>query len=91
MHTVIAYDISDNENRLKVFRILSELGFNSQRSVFECELQSDEILRLVSRLTSCIDPESDSLLVYPLCRRCAGGVVVLGQGISLVQTDWQVI
>ncbi len=91
MHTVIAYDISDNENRLKVFRILSELGFNSQKSVFECELQSDEILRLVSRLTSYIDPESDSLLVYPLCRRCAGGVAVLGQGISLVQTDWQVI
>lgn len=91
MHTVIAYDINDNQNRLKVFRILSELGFNTQRSVFECELQSDEILHLVSRLTSYIDPESDSLLVYPLCRRCAGEVAVLGHGGALVQTDWQEI
>ncbi len=91
MHTIIAYDISNNQSRLKVFRILSELGVNSQRSVFECELQSDEILRLVARLTPHIDPACDSLLVYPLCRRCAGGVAVLGQGVSLVQTDWQVV
>ncbi len=91
MHAVIAYDISDNTSRTRVFKILSELGINSQRSVFECELTTDEIRTLVTRLTPYIDPESDSLLVYPLCARCASAVAILGQGVAYVHTTWQVI
>lgn len=91
MHAIIAYDISDNASRTRVFRLLSELGINSQRSVFECELTTDEIRTLVTKLTPYIDPESDSLLVYPLCSRCASSVVVLGQGVALIQTDWHII
>ena len=91
MHVVMAYDISDNETRTKVFKLLKELGINSQRSVFECELQPEEMRHIVNKITPMLDPESDSLLVYPLCRRCASGVELLGQGVPLVETDWKVI
>ena len=47
MHAVIAYDISINRTRSQVFRILRELGINSQRSVFECELTAEEIVARV--------------------------------------------
>lgn len=91
MHAVIAYDISDNETRTKVFKLLKELGVNSQRSVFECELQPEEIRHIVSRIAPMLDSETDSLLVYPLCRRCAAGVEILGQGMPLVEMEWKVI
>lgn len=91
MHTVIAYDVCCNKNRSRIFRILKELGINSQRSVFECELSPEELRLLFARLSEFISPETDSLLMYPLCRRCASGVQILGQGIPLVHTDWEVI
>lgn len=91
MHVVIAYDICCNRKRSQVFRILKELGINSQRSVFECELTAEEIRHLVNRLEEYIDAQNDSLLVYPLCRRCASGVHILGQGIPLIHTDWEVV
>ena len=91
MHVVIAYDICCNRKRSQIFRILKELGINSQRSVFECELDAEEIRHLVGRLEEYITPESDSLLVYPLCSRCASGVHILGQGIPLIHTDWEVL
>ena len=91
MHTVITYDICCNKKRSRVFHMLSELGINSQRSVFECELSIEETQTLLARLKSIIDPDKDSLLIYPLCRHCAAGVHILGQGIYVIHTDWEVI
>ena len=91
MHVVIAYDIRNHARRLRVFRLLKELGVNSQRSVFECELEAEEARQLGERLSACIDPATDSLLMYPLCRRCAAGVHILGQGIPLIRTDWEIV
>lgn len=91
MHTVIAYDICCNKKRSHIFRILKELGINSQRSVFECELSAEEIGQLLNKLSNFVSPETDSLLIYPLCGRCASGVHILGQGIPLIHTDWEVI
>lgn len=91
MHVVIAYDIQSNARRLRVFHILRELGVNSQRSVFECELEPEETRLLCDRLSECINQDTDSLLMYPLCRRCAAGVHILGQGIPLIHTDWEIV
>ena len=38
MHTLIAYDISDNKTRSKFFSFLLEKGLHTQKSVFECEM-----------------------------------------------------
>ena len=91
MHVVITYDISCDKDRTRVFRILREHGVNSQRSVFECELSAEEIRLLLACLSELVAPKTDSLLFYPLCRRCAAGVHVLGQGIPLIHTDWEIL
>ena len=34
---------------------------------------------------------NDSIVFYPLCRRCARQGHILGQGLSLLQTDWMIM
>lgn len=91
MHVLVAYDISDNKQRGKLSAYLEEKGIRSQKSVFECELENttlQEVYAFVRRLDL---EEHDSVLFYPLCKRCARQVRILGQGLRLVQTDWMVI
>ena len=90
MHVVIAYDISSSKRRQRVFKILKEFGVHSQRSVFECDLTTDDIRKLVRSIEHLIDVD-DSLIACPLCRRCASEVRILGQGIPLVRKGWEVI
>jgi len=91
MHTLIAYDISDNRARRKFSSFLREKGLRTQKSVFECEMGQDAVeavLRVAAALP--LQPQ-DSVVVCPLCRRCARRAVILGQGIRVAQTDWMVI
>ena len=91
MQTIVAYDIRDDRTRARIFRLLEELGLNTQRSVFECELDARQRARIQAAAEELLDPETDTLLIYPLCRRCARRVWVLGQGIAVVHTDWMVV
>lgn len=91
VYTLIAYDISDNGARHKFFAFLKEKGLHTQKSVFECELKKEDmavILRMAATLE--LRPQ-DSVAIWPLCRRCSRGAVILGQGISMSQTDWMVV
>ena len=91
MYTLIAYDISDNGARRKFFACLKDKGLHTQKSVFECVLSKEDrdgILRMAAALN--LQPQ-DSVVIWPLCRRCSRGAVILGQGISMPETDWMVI
>lgn len=91
MHTLIAYDISDNKTRTRFFKFLKEKGLHSQKSVFECEMKPEDVAtvqRFVAALT--LDP-TDSVVIYPLCSRCSRKAILLGQGLHFVKTDWMVI
>ncbi len=91
MHAIIAYDISDNKTRLKFFKFLREKGLHSQKSVFECEMGQEEITSVQRYATSLDMQPQDSVVIYPLCNRCARHAIILGQGIRVVQMDWMVI
>ena len=90
MHVVVAYDIARSKARGRMFRMLSELGLHTQLSVFECDLDARQ-RRLLLDSAGDILEEGDSLVLYPLCSRCARSVRVLGQGILMLHADWQVI
>lgn len=91
MQALISYDIVKNKPRAEVFKYLSGLGIHSQRSVFEVEVDA-AMLRTISRtLSGLIDLDKDSVIIIPLCRRCARKTLVTGQGVTLVQTDFLVI
>lgn len=91
MHVLVAYDISDSKTRGKIFAYLKEKGIHSQKSVFECELDSSSLHQIQKYMQGLQLGEKDSVVFYPLCKRCSGKCSILGQGLQLVQTDWLVI
>ena len=54
MRIIVAYDIVRNRRRTKMHRFLRELGLNTQKSVFECEVSPEELeaLRRFARTRS---------------------------------------
>ena len=60
---VIAYDITSNKRRRKLFRILKKWQLSAQYSVFECRLSQAEAAELFLQLSDLLDDEEDSLLL----------------------------
>lgn len=91
MLAMIAYDISSNRKRGRLHRLLKEFGLNTQKSVFECDIDEAGLSRLVANVKELVDPETDSFRIYRLCAGCQRKVAVSGQGIKLVSLDFLVI
>lgn len=67
---VVSYDIQDDRRRNRVCKTLKNFGGRVQYSVFECELDRRQFLRLKHQLEKEIDNQTDSLVFYPLCQVC---------------------
>ncbi len=79
MFIVISYDIKDDKRRSKIFKVLKNFGQWMQFSVFECELDKANFLRLKDRLDHLIDAEKeDSIRFYFLCEGCKRQVERVG-------------
>ena len=91
VHVLVAYDIRDNKTRQKIFAFLKERGIHTQLSLFECEMDGPLLEEVRLYMEERIDPATDSVLLYPLCRRCTRQVGILGQGLHIVKTDWVVV
>lgn len=91
MLTLVAYDISDNKQRTRMHKFLKELGLNTQKSVFECEADADARRLIFAKAQELLEGEQDSLRMYCICRRCARGVQVQGQGIVLLPRAFEVL
>lgn len=48
--------------------------------LIKANLETEQLDRLKSRVTEFIDPEEDSLRLYPLCAACCQRIEILGQG-----------
>jgi CRISPR-associated protein Cas2 len=67
---LVCYDITDDDTRLAVSKILGEYGERVQRSVFEVAVRSEvELERLRARLEEALG-DIPELRFYPLCGRC---------------------
>jgi CRISPR-associated protein Cas2 len=81
MFVTVAYDVVDDRKRARLSKALSEYGRRVQKSVFECEVDEGQYLRMRERVEKEIDPEEDSVRYYPLCARCLGNIQVYGLGV----------
>ena len=92
MRIVVAYDIVDSKRRAKMRKFLSELGLNTQKSVFECEVEASDLEALRRYAAKRLNLEEDQLAIYHLCAHCAARAEIQGQGIQMVQhEEYQVI
>jgi CRISPR-associated protein Cas2 len=79
MFVVISYDIQNDKRRTKVHKCLKSFGQWVQFSVFECELEKADYLRLRDRLDRLLDKTAgDSVRFYFLCERCSPAVERIG-------------
>lgn len=91
MHVLISYDISKNRTRQRFHRFLKEFGLNTQKSVFECDLDDKGITRILAEARSSLDPATDKLRLYRICVACQRKVVVSGLGLKVVQLDFMIV
>lgn len=75
---LIAYDIVEDKRRNRVANILKDFGARLQKSVFECRARPETLEDIRRKLVAEIDGKTDSVLIVPLCRACAGRRIALG-------------
>ena len=79
VHLAIAYDVSDDANRRRVYRTLRRYGAWRQYSVFEVEGTKIQRVTLEDELQSHIDPDDgDRVRLYRLCDSCLDATTDLG-------------
>jgi len=80
MHLAIAYDISKDSNRRRVYDTLQRYGAWQQYSVFELEIDKTDRVELEDELESQIEPsDGDRIRIYRLCDACIDATTDLGQ------------
>jgi CRISPR-associated protein Cas2 len=91
MELLVSYDINtetpEGQRRLReVAKICEGFGQRVQKSVFECQLEPQQVRRLAHALRSTIDPTTDRVAIYRLREPYVRYVTLIGQGPSL---DWR--
>lgn len=71
MYLVVAYDISDDRRRARLYELLLGYGTPVQRSVFECDLTAEQQARLRRAAARYARASGDSIRYYALCAACA--------------------
>ena len=80
---VVAYDISSNNARARVRKILKEWNLDNQKSVYECRLKQNQAEELFLQLSHEIDTKTDNILMAWL----QPGRKVLTRGIGSTAVD----
>jgi CRISPR-associated protein Cas2 len=63
---LVCYDISDDKRLRKVFKIMRGYGNHVQFSVFECQLNATDVVRLRAELGAVIHHGDDQVLFVDL-------------------------
>ncbi len=63
---LVCYDISDDKQLRRVFKIMRGYGDHLQLSVFECQLTRMDLARLEAELSEVIHHEEDQVLFVDL-------------------------
>jgi CRISPR-associated protein Cas2 len=78
MHIVVSYDIVETRKRTRLAKKLLNFGVRVQYSVFECNLNHEQLQELKAQALPLVDPEKDSLRIYKLCENCAPQIESFG-------------
>jgi len=61
-------------------KVLTNYGHRVQKSVFECDLDDRNYLKMKKEIEKLLKREEDSVRYYFLCGRCQGHIEVSGLG-----------
>ncbi len=80
---MICYDITSDNRRKRVQKILEGYGDRVQYSVFECNISDTQSKKLRKKILSYINDKSDGVIFYPICRGCKDKIEYIGSGAFL--------
>jgi CRISPR-associated protein Cas2 len=81
MLTWVVYDISSDRTRDKVAKRCLDYGlYRVQKSVFLGDLEPNRVDEVVLFSRGLLDPATDSVYVFPMCRADFERVRIVGQG-----------
>lgn len=63
---IVSYDIADPKRLRRMFKIMRNWGDHLQLSVFHCELDPGELVRMEAEVTSEINHNEDQVLIVYL-------------------------
>lgn len=70
MQYLICYDLENDKQRTKLFRLMEGYGIATQLSLFICDLTPPEKQQLLAEAQPLLDTECDRFFIYPLCSHC---------------------
>jgi CRISPR-associated protein Cas2 len=74
------YDISDDKVRRKIIKIAQRSGlYRVQKSVFLGNIESNTMDEAVLQSEELLDEKTDSLYVFPMCKKDFKSVILKGQ------------
>ncbi len=91
MITFVTYDITEPKRLVKMHKFLKEFGLNSQKSVFECDIDDVALKKIRRYCKENLDLDEDSVRIYKICSSCINKVQLSGQGMKITQLDYMVI
>ncbi len=77
---VICFDVHDPKRLRKIANQMKNFAARVQRSVFECQLESDQLQELKQRLAVLLEPTEDQVRYYHLCGKDKQQIVIDGKG-----------
>ncbi|MDY0300866.1 MAG: CRISPR-associated endonuclease Cas2 [Trichlorobacter sp.] len=91
MYALVSYDISSHKTRARFHKFLKEFGLNTQKSVFECDIDQQGIERIMAQARTSLNPQTDALFIYRICSGCQRKVQISGMGLKVVQLDFMIL
>lgn len=80
MLTWVIYDIIKDKTRDKIAKACLESGiYRVQKSVFLGELNNAQIKELKTKIVDLINPDEDSVYIFPMCEKDFKSCKLLGQ------------
>ncbi|NPA51789.1 MAG: CRISPR-associated endonuclease Cas2 [Aquificae bacterium] len=65
MKYLVAYDIADNKRRRKLFKLLLGYGINVELSVFEIEVDKENLSYIKEQIKKIINLKEDVVYIFP--------------------------
>lgn len=91
MITMITYDITDPRRLTRLHKFLREFGLNTQKSVFECDIDDTALKQLRAYCRDNLDITADSVRIYKICNHCISKVILSGKGIKVTRFEYMIL
>jgi CRISPR-associated protein Cas2 len=91
---LVSYDLpssqSGDRRRARLARYLQSVGIRVQWSVFELDIDPQKLGSVCLEIEEKIDPDKDSVRIYPICGTCSAKHIRMGKEAPLERSELMV-